>query len=287
MNFGKIIDEAADNAARNTKINDNDYIKDGLLHCGNCHTAKQVRVNFLGVEKMPFCLCKCEQEKRDAELKELKYAQVQQTTELRRYKAFPDCQSRCTTGEDMKNWTFANDDLTNPKISNAAKKYVDNFETFREQGKGLLLYGTVGTGKSYIAACIANALIDKGYEVLMTNFARIEKTAHGMRDDKQEYFDSLNEYPLLILDDLAAERDTSYMQEIVFNVIDSRCRANLPLIITSNLTNEELKNPANISNQRIFSRVLKMCHPIKVEGIDRRKKAAVSDYVDMQKMLGL
>lgn len=285
--YEKILDNIAETAKTNTKRNDVDYIgEDGLLVCGNCHTAKQVKVSFLGVEKTPYCLCKCEQEKRASDLNANRQAQITAEVELRRFKAFPNCQSECIKGNDMKTWTFANDDMSNPQLSTAAKKYVDNFEIFREQGKGLLLYGTVGTGKSYIAACITNALVEKGYDVLMTNFATIAATINGM-SDKQQYYDNLNKYPLLVLDDLGIERDTAYMKEIVFNVIDSRCNANLPMIITSNLTNEELKNPADIGYQRLFSRIMGKLHPIKVEGVDRRKQQAASNYANTREILGI
>lgn len=187
----------------------------------------------------------------------------------------------------MEYWTFDNADGSNERIMTAARNYVANFKEFRKSGKGLLLFGTVGTGKTYAAACIANALIDKGYPVLMTNFARIANTVSGMWEGKQEYYDSLNRFPLLILDDLATERKTEYMQEIVFNVIDARYRAGLPLIVTTNLTSEELKHPSDISYQRTFSRLLEMCIPVKVEGKDKRLEKLKADIQPMKELLGL
>lgn len=285
MNYSKVIDNLS-NLAK-TEGN-NDYIgEDGLLFCGNCHTAKQVRVKFLGMEKTPFCLCKCEQEKRDAEEKARNQFELKMRIDRNRYNAFPDVNSETLPEDDMRNWTFANDDNAKPELTNAAKKYVENFETFKKQGKGLILYGSVGTGKSYISGCIANALIDRGYEVLMTSFSRIENTLFGMKGNKQEYLDSLNRYQLLILDDFGAERGTEYMQEIVYNVIDNRLRANLPLIVTSNITSQELKNPQSRSAERIYSRLLKMCHPIRVMGEDRRKKEAVQRFAETKKLLGI
>lgn len=288
MCFSKIIEDLENKSSENNKHNENDYVgEDGLLFCGNCHTAKQVRITFLGVEKTPYCLCKCEQEKRDAEEKARNQSALKMQIDRNRYNAFPDVNSETLPEDDMRNWTFENDNLKRPKLSNAAKKYVENFETFKSKGQGLLFYGTVGTGKSFMAACIANALIDKGYDVLMTTFERIEKTSFGMSSGKQEYFDSLNKYSLLILDDLGTERDTDYMQEIVHTVVNNRSLANLPLIITSNLTSQELQNPVGIRNQRIYSRILKMCQPIKFEGEDQRKLKAVERFAETKKLLGL
>lgn len=253
--------------------------EDGLLCCGKCHTRKQTRIMLLGEEMTPFCLCKCESEKKAKEEEEFRKAQFADYVKHLRDDGFPD--------KGMHDWTFANTDGSNEKLMSAAQRYVDNFKELSKSGKGLLLYGDVGSGKTYISACIANALIDKGYPVLMTNFAKIANTVSGMWEGKQEYYDGLNDYRLLVIDDLAAERKTEYMSEIIFNVIDSRYRANLPMIVTTNLTSEELKNPIDMSYQRTFSRLLEMCTPIKVEGEDKRAKKMRAGMQDMRKLLGL
>ena len=200
MDISSAIDGIERAAAERIKAVEGDYYEDGLLMCGKCHTKKQTRVTILGVERTPFCICKCEVERRDREEAERKRIEFEQTVKKLRKAGFPE--------SDMEHWTFANADGSNERIMNAAKNYVANFNEFRKSGKGLLLFGTVGTGKTYAAACIANALIDKGYPVLMTNFARIANTVSGMWEGKQEYYDSLNRFPLLILDDLATERKT-------------------------------------------------------------------------------
>ena len=166
------------------------------------------------------------------------------------------------------------------------KRYCANFAQFKEDGKGLILYGGVETGKTFIACCVANELIEKGYNVLATNFSRIVNTVWN-EQDKQAYFDKLNTFDLLVIDDLGAERNSDYMQEIVFNVIDSRDRAGLPVIITTNLTLDEMKAPADLTRQRIYSRVLKMCFPVEVSGIQRRREIVKRDYAPMKEILGL
>ena len=281
MDLKSIIGGIEARAAEAIKINAGDYIdeKTGLLMCGNCHTKKQTEVNLLGEVRRPMCLCKCEAERREKEEAERKRLELQKRVREYRRMGIPET--------SMQEWTFANDDRSNEKLSEAMRKYADNFEEFLKKGKGLLLFGTVGTGKTYLAACIANALIDKGYPVLMTNFARIANTVQGMYEGRQEYYDSMNRFPLLILDDLSAERKTEYMQEIVFNVIDSRYRAGLPLIVTTNLTSEELQNPSDISYQRTFSRLLEMCLPVRVEGKNKRLEKLKSDIKPMKDFLGL
>ena len=276
MNLNGYIDGLEKRAAESIKAEQGDYFgDDGLLMCGKCNTPKQTRVELFGGVRTPFCLCKCAAEARDREEAERKRVEfARRVKELRRV-GFPE--------SEMQDWTFENADGSNEKIMSAMKNYVANFDDLRQQGKGLLLFGTVGTGKTYAAACIANALIDKGCPVLMT---RIADVAQGIFDGKFTCHD-FNKYPLLVLDDLGAERKTEYMQEIVYNVIDSRYRAGLPLIVTTNFTNKELQNPSDISYQRTFSRLLERCLPVKVEGVDKRIEKLKADIQPMKDLLGL
>lgn len=279
MDVNAMVSALEARAAEAIKAEEGDYIgDDGLLYCHKCHTKKQTEVNILGNIRRPMCLCKCQAEKRAAEEEEYKRREFEQKVNEMRRKGFPEA--------EMRNWTFSNDDLTNEKITKAAQRYVDNFSELRKSGKGLLLYGNTGTGKTYTACEIANALIDKGYPVLVTNFARILNTLQGTFE-KQEYIDSFNSYQLLVIDDLGIERDTAYAKEQVFNIIDSRYRSGLPMVITTNLTMEKIKNPEDIENRRIYDRILERCFPIEVGGSSRRRKAVREDYDDMKNLLGL
>ena len=256
---------------------ENEYIgEDGLLHCSKCHhkTETLIKHPFTGEERKVRCVCKCR-----TEMDEFKDRQKQE--ELERKKRI------CFAESNMFNWTFENDDGKNEKISNAMKNYVKNFTEFKKDGKGLLLYGTVGTGKTYFAACIANALIDEGYSVLMTNFARLTNSIQGTFEGKNEFIDSLQRYTLLIIDDLGAERKSDFMQEQVFAIIDARYRSSLPMIITSNLTAEEIKKPQEVGYSRIYDRILERCFPVAVTGESRRRQEVKDSYFDIKEKLGL
>lgn len=279
MSFENTIAAIEQRAAAAIKTEAGDYEKDGLLHCGKCHTPKQCFVELFGTIRKPPCLCKCAVEAREREEEARRQREFAERVQRYRSMGFPE--------SEMSKWTFAADDGSNPKMTTAMQNYVHHFATFQKQGKGLLLFGSVGTGKTFLAACAANALIDKGVPCLVTNFARIANTVQGLFEGRQEYYDSLNRFPLLVLDDLSAERKTEYMQEIVFNVIDARYRAKLPLIVTTNLTREELMNPADITYQRIYSRLFEMCTPIEVAGSDRRHAALKNDIAATKQLLGL
>ena len=277
------IQQAVDNLIEKSKTaiqkNEGDYVgEDGLLYCGKCHTKKQTEVMVFGMKRHPMCLCKCETEKRDKEEAEKKKNEFEQKVKELRRVGFPEC--------SMQEWSFANDDMSNSRVTNAMKKYVDNFEKMKKQGKGLLLYGSVGTGKTYSACEVANALIDKGYPVLVTNFARIINALQATFE-KQDYIDSFNRFSLLVIDDLSAERDTSFANEQVFQIIDARYRIKLPMIITTNLSIEASKNPQDINKQRIYDRILERCHPIEIVGKSKRRNKIKEEYNNMQEILGL
>ena len=258
---------------------DGDYIgENGLLYCGKCNTPKQTEVKTLGRVWRPHCVCKCRAEEIEAEKNERKQRDFAEKVKELRRAGFPDAK--------MREWNFANDDMENEQITKAMKRYVENFPELKKQGKGLLLYGNVGRGKTYAACEVANALIDKGYSALVTNFARIVNTLQGTFE-KQEYIDSLNDFSLLVIDDLSAERDTTYMKEQIFQVVDARYRANLPMIITTNLSLDEIKKTSDLEYSRIYDRIIEKCFPIEVKGQNRRHKAVRESYGDMKELLGL
>lgn len=280
MEIANTIDGIIEKASISIKANEGDYIgEDGLLYCGKCNTKKQTEISLFGNVRRPMCLCKCEADKREAEERARRRAEFEQRVKNMRRVGFPE--------SEMQSWTFANDDMQNERITKAMLNYVEHFGELRQAGKGLLLHGSVGTGKTYAACEVANALVDKGYPVLVTNFARLTNTIQGLFDGRQDYIDSLSKFALVVIDDLGAERKSEFMQEQVYNIIDSRYRSGLPMIITTNLSIAEIKNPTDIGNARIYDRILERCFPVEVNGGSRRRNAVRESYNDMKELLGL
>lgn len=314
MNLSPYIDDLEKTAAEAIKAEAGDYYNDeGLLVCGKCNTPKECRNELFGKMRTHRCLCKCGAERNEQEMNKIrantmilnydrfKSEVVPSDFELlawidaRDYKICADLVKErkrllkkiCFPDADMSHWNFANDDGANEKVSQIMRNYAENFNEMLDKGKGLILFGKVGRGKSFLAACVGNYLIERGIPALMTNFSRIERESNRDFSKRQEYFDALNNFPLLILDDLGTERGTQYMDEIVYTVIDSRAKAGLPTIVTSNLTAEELKSPAELTNQRIFSRLLGICIPVEMVGDDRRRDILRDDFGTYKDLLGI
>lgn len=251
-----------------------DYTENGILYCGKCHTPKQTVINLAGQERKVACMCKCKTEEAERERSAMLKANH---IEALKDNAFSD--------PALKLCTFENDDNGNPDVTRKCRNYVAHFDRFYEDGKGLLFYGTCGTGKTYAALEIANALMEQLYSVKFSTFAAI---ANDLFDnpEKQAYINALAQnYHLLCIDDYAAERNTPWMNEQLFNVIDARCKAKKPLIVTTNLTNTEMFDKKNVDRYRICSRLMELCIAVEVSGKDRRIQNYVKQKADYENLL--
>lgn len=252
----------------------------GLLMCGKCHSEKEcILTKPDGTTRTVHCACKCSVAQHEKEAEEKRKRDHMQYLDSMRRTGFPDA--------EMREWTFAKSDHTDQRNETIARKYVANFNAMREQGTGLLLCGQVGTGKSFLAAAIANELINQGTPCLMTNFSRIISRVSEKFGGDQKYLDDLNRFDLLIIDDLGAERDTEFTWEKVMNVIDARYRAGLPLIITTNFEPKDFADRGDIRRQRVFSRLKEMCILLEVKGTDRRNKKMQDKLETAKSLLGL
>ena len=90
---------------------------------------------------------------------------------------------------------------------------------------------------------------------------------------------------LLVLDDLGAERGTDFALEKVYDIIDSRYRLHRPMILTTNLTLDEMKGTRDIRYSRIYDRIFEVCYPVKFTGVSYRKAEANKRYTQMKKLL--
>ena len=114
--------------------------------------------------------------------------------------------------------------------------------------------------------------------------SNIKRPCRQLCGQERIYFPPL-QLPLLIIDDFGMERGTEYGLEQVYNVIDSRYRSRKPLIVTTNLTLEELQHPEDTAHARIYDRLLEMCFPLCFTGENLRKAAAQGKMEQLKRLL--
>ena len=301
MDIGNLIDNTMAAVAEQKSDDPQDYDKGEYRYCGKCGKPKaRIRRNSRG-EKLYLTYgiwCDCNRsksqplEKRefkfDKEAWEKEQREREEKEEQERKKLAEKLRDRAFSDVRLKKWTFDSDDNANAHISSVARKYVENYYTMEQRSKGLLLYGGVGTGKTYIAACIINALVGQGVTCKLTNFSRLANEWMAREfTEKQNFVDGLNTYGLLVIDDLGSERSSEFMNELVYSVIDTRHKSGKPMIVTTNLSGDDLKHPKDVTAERVYSRLFEMCIPIEVKGADRRKLKLRDADKDLKELLGL
>lgn len=237
---------------------ENEYLKDGLFYCKTCNEPTQKRQGGFPYPVPISCLCK----RQETERRET--AERQKKTNERREKAFESKRSK------RLGFTFANDDERNKRATELLKQYCETFAEHRAQGEGYILHSNQnGGGKTFLACAVANELIDKGYNVLVTNFLTLRDKLFEPRAfsfvNKVDFLNSLCAYDLVVIDDLGAEQSTEFTLEVEYRIIDKLVDENIPLILTTNYTLAELRNEENITKRRVFDRIMGCCALLSIE----------------------
>ena len=259
-------------------LRENDIERNGHIYCKVCGKRVDGELLDLGFTKfIPRIKCECEI-KRDKENAEREI--LTRISSLKR---------DCFSSPNQHQYTFERFLNEKGQAYKVAYNYAKNFEQMKEDNVGLLFYGDVGSGKTYLACSIANELIEREQiKVKIMNLSQvinqIQKSAFKV--DSNEIIDNLSNIPLLILDDLGIERDTSYAREQVYNIINSRYLKGRPTIFTTNLSLEIIQNPnIELEYQRIYSRILEMTIPVKVTGEDFRRKIHQEKLIKYKELL--
>ena len=213
--------------------------EDGLLYCGKCRTPKQryfpEGLKTLGIDRHRID-CECEKAKRlEREAAEQRRKHLDTVEDLKR---------RCFSTERMTMWNFANDNDNTPQME-YARRYVEHWDKVKADNIGYYLWGDTDSGKSYLAACIANGLIEKEISVRMTNFTTILNDLGASFEGRNEYIERLCRFPLLIIDDLGTELPGNFVTAALYSLLNDRLLAKKPMVISTNLTVDELSRRYN------------------------------------------
>ncbi len=244
--------------------NSDDYVKDGLLYCGNCNTPKQAYIEGFKRNMPVPCECRKEQNRKEEEQRE-RFKKQQRIIELR---------EQSLLGSRYADATFENTETSHStefaKIHNRCKRYCEVAEAVLRDGTGIYLFGTNGTGKSRLTACMGNELMLNNYTVLYTNFAEVSRKI--IKDDN--FINKLAKIEFLFIDDFGTEKVTKgsediWMQEKVFEVINARYIEQKPIIFTANYSLKELIEDRGMA-KRTVDRIMEMCEIIKLDGTSYR-----------------
>lgn len=142
-------------------------------------------------------------------------------------------------------------------------KYAQNIRNAVDTGRGLILQGKVGTGKTTLAIATLRMAVQRGIRCLFVNNISLnDKLLNLLNSDRKElanYDKLLRTVPLLVIDDFGAESDRnskSWLVEKMESIIGERYDRMLPTIITTNLTKDEIKARYN---ERIYDRLRDTC----------------------------
>ena len=288
MNGMDLLKPIIDAANRNNAQADGDYLDDeGLLCCGKCHTRKQLVVPLpeglrrTETETTMTVGVPCECRKKAIEREE------QLERERKEMEAVAALKKQSLMDDRLADANFENFQQTkqNSRHLRLCRRYAECFNEMMEKNQGLLFYGGVGTGKTYAAACIANYLLSRRRSVVMTSFVKLLESMMNFKEDDSVLISRLNRAKLLIIDDLGAERSTDFALEKVYDIVDSRYRAKLPVILTTNLSMDELMQATDIRYTRIYDRIFEMCYPLEFVGRSWRKTEANRRFKEFETFL--
>lgn len=280
--FAGILESVVKNAEKNNPREAGDYIgKDGLLYCGKCKTPRQCRVTWADSdERILPVLCRCRKDAEDEKKMQKQHQQDMERIERLKKNSLMDEKFRSCTFDGL---TITPDNRRQVKIS---RRYAEKFDELFSKNQGMLFWGGVGTGKTHLACCIGNYVMEHLHSVYATSFVKmLQQKAFKSEDDLETYIRRMNAASLVILDDLGAERGTDYALEIVYNVIDSRYRSGKPMIVTTNLSLDEMQNVSDIRYSRIYDRIFEVCYPVEFTGVSLRMKEAANRFDDMKSIL--
>lgn len=286
--FDEIMSKAAHRASLQFGIyNEGDYYEPfedyQLLHCGKCHCKKEW-IRFVGkythdeleqmkeeyarkhpglsfdeVNKAVLSImppkhkrhdigkvgvpCQCQKDVIDGKARSERDDATKRRVKENKYRCFPSVR--------MQNMYF--DQYQENKHIKASKKYLSQFSVHYREGKGLVLCGKAGAGKTIASICLANALLDRQFSVIFKVQQEITYTAIEQRNQLLTDIIGCN---VFILDDfnlsIASEND----RKMLYYIIDARAKAEKPTIITSNITKDGIEHPQNPMDKVLLDRII-------------------------------
>lgn len=246
-------------------------------HCGTKYKLNDLKFlsNFPKniqekIKYIPDCDCSEKIAKHELEQREKELEKERIKNKIKKYKDISVVDKKLSNA----NFKTAEQD----KHIRLCQKYAEKFVKIGTAPQGLLLHGSVGTGKTFASACIANYLMDNGKTVLVMNLGlyliKLKKEWDEAESNVLEY---VKQCDLLVIDDFGVEKISEFVIDKTFALIDTRYRAEKPLIITTNLSLEDIEDKFG---SRVADRLQEMCYPLRVDGQSKRKNIKRNEFLE-------
>ena len=143
-------------------------------------------------------------------------------------------------------------DYLDPKIGASPRAIMErNFRicrtyalTFTTNSGNLLFVGGTGLGKTFLSACIARAVADRGYSVVYETanhlFAKLEQAKFAPSEESRREAAKFIDCDLLIIDDLGTEMPGQFVTAALYSLLNDRILMNKPMVISTNLNVDEM-----------------------------------------------
>jgi len=175
-------------------------------------------------------------------------------------------------------------DRGNISLSRARKRVGEFIDCWPAVDRGLLLMGGCGAGKTHLAVAVLQEIINSGKpgSVLFSNFQDLIQEIHGsfgadQGTTKTEILKPLLQADLLVLDELGSQKPTSFVQDTLYYVINSRYNDEKPTIFTTNYLDDPREKEERLEERigsRLRSRLHEMCERVIIDSDDYRKNVA-------------